>query len=757
MNETKTLSVNGMHCASCASVIKRKLEKMSGVESCEVNFGTETANIHFDTDIIGISDMNGEIEKLGYSLTDTNSTIHEGHDMMTPLSSDTQVKDQKLKELARLRKQVFIAMPMVVISIFVMAWEIGISPFGLLPKMPDTLMEFFDSLMPILASYALFVIGSTYLLGVWRFIKYRSANMDTLVGIGTSVAFLYSFFMSVFSTSSQNYYDVTIVVIGLITLGKFLEARSKLKTGEAIEKLIGLQAKNATVLRNGKEIEIPVDQVAVGDVCIVRPGQKIPVDGVVIEGHSSIDESMITGESVPVDKNINDTVIGSTYNKQGFLKIKAVKVGKDTMLSQIIKMVEHAQGTKAPIENLADRISAVFVPVVLIFAVIIFLVWIIVGSNFMPLPDAFRLAVLCFVGVLVIACPCAMGLATPTAVIVGVGKAAQNGILVKDAESLENFGKINFMVLDKTGTITSGHPELTEIINVSHFEDNHLLRIAATLEKNSSHPLARAVVERSEKENLTLKKSTDFTENEGKGVRGKIDDIEYFAGNLKMAEDLSLNIDKNAVDQLASKGATPIILMTKDKILGYFGVADSIKKNTRSVIQELRKLGIKTALLSGDNRKTADHIAKIGGIEKVFAPVLPNDKAKEVIKLQESGHRVAMVGDGINDAPALTTANVGVAMGNGTDVAIESAGITLLGGQLANLPKAVRLARATMKTIKQNLFWAFIYNIIGIPIAAGLLYPIWGILLSPAIAGAAMGLSSVFVVGNSLLLKKARI
>ncbi len=751
--ETKTMPVQGMHCASCASVIKRKLEKLDGVSECEVNFGTEKAKISFDSDKVNISQMNNEIEKLGYSLMDhsqMNHSLHEGHDMMTPISSDAKVKEQKLKELSKLKKHVQIVLPMVFISILVMVWEIGAKPFGLWPEIPEILMEFFHHLLPILATYALFVIGVPYLRAVGRFIWHGVANMDTLVGIGTSVAFIYSFIVTAFEgplasyiNTGQNYYDVTIVVIGFITLGKFLEARSKLKTGEAIEKLLNLQAKNALVLRDGKEIEIPIDQVVVGDIVIVKPGQKIPLDGIITEGKSSIDESMITGESIPADKEPNDAVIGATMNKQGALQIKVTKIGDETMLSQIIKMVENAQGSKAPIEGVADKISSIFVPTVLVLALLVFIVWAAAVGNF-------TLGLICFVGILVIACPCAMGLATPTAVIVGVGKAAENGILIKNAESLEKFDSVNFVVMDKTGTITKGQPEVTDI------EGNNL-QILASLENLSEHPLAKAVVEKAKVENVNIVKVDNFQAIEGKGLKGSIDNVEYYAGNLKLATDLSLNIDEEKIAGLTNQGKTPIILMTKSDVLDYVGIADTIKDDAKETVEKLHRLGIKVAMLTGDNKNTANYIAKQVGIDKVFAEVLPGDKAKSIQELQKEGYKVAMVGDGINDAPALATADVGVAMGTGTDVAIESAGITLLGGQISKLPKAVKLAKATMRTIKQNLFWAFFYNIVGIPIAAGLLYPIWGILLSPAIAGGAMALSSVFVVGNSLLLKKVKV
>ncbi len=757
--EKKVLPVKGMHCASCASVITRKLEKLEGVLSCSVNYATEKAQISYDPKKVSVADMNKEIDKLGYSLADTilhmDHSVHAGHDM---------TKEYKLKELAKLHHHVQIVLPMTAVSIFVMAWEIGAETFSLWPEMPDVPMEFFHHLLPIFATYALFVIGVPYLQGIQRFIKYKVANMDTLVGIGTSVAFFYSFIVTAFEkilapfiNTQQNYYDVTIVVIGFITLGKFLEARSKLKTGEAIEKLMGLQVKNALVLREGKEMEIPIDQVIVSDIIIIKPGQKIPLDGIIVEGASSIDESMITGESIPVDKRENDSVIGATINKQGSLKVRVTKTGDDTMLSQIIKMVEQAQGSKAPIEKMVDQVSAIFVPVVLVLSVITFVLWLVIGAQFMPFSQALTLGVLSFVGILVIACPCAMGLATPTAIIVGVGKAAQNGILIKNAESLEKCNGVNFIVMDKTGTLTKGTPEVTDIQTVSEHSKEEMLKLLASLESHSEHPLAVAMTAKAKEKNIKLYKVKNFEALEGKGLTGSIDAIEYFAGNVKLTRDLKLPIDENIVQGLSEQGKTPVIFMTKKHIIGYIGIADTIKDDAVETVKNLHKLGIKVAMLTGDHKQTAQHIANQIGIDRVMGEVLPKDKVEEIRKLQKEGFKVAMVGDGINDAPALATADVGIAMGTGTDVAIESAGITLLGGHIAKLPNAIKLARATMRIIKQNLFWAFFYNIIGIPVAAGALYPFSGILLNPAIAGAAMGLSSVSVVTNSLRLKTKKI
>ncbi|NCN06656.1 MAG: heavy metal translocating P-type ATPase [Candidatus Pacebacteria bacterium] len=760
--QQKSLVISGMHCASCANIISRKLKKLDGVATCEVNFGTEKAAITFDAKKVSVAQMNDEIGQLGYSLED--SVPHTGHDMKGGMSSDKKIQAQKIAELAKLKRHVLIVLPFIVVSIFVMTWEVGAEQLGIFPMMSQAVADFFHHVLPLFAIYALFVVGAPFLQGVLRFAKHRVANMDTLVGIGTLVAFLYSFVLSAFELllapyldTAHSYYDVTIVVIGFITLGKYLEARSKLKTGEAIEKLLNLQAKSAVVLRNGEQVEVPIEAVVVGDIVIVKPGQKIPTDGEITFGTSAIDESMITGESLPVDKKVGDKVIGATLNKQGSLQVRTSTVGSESVLAQIITMVENAQGSKAPIEKLADQISAVFVPIVLALAFIVLFAWIGIGSQFMPFSQALPLGIVSFVGILVIACPCAMGLATPTAVIVGVGKAAQNGILIKNAESLEKLQSVNFMVLDKTGTITRGEPEITDIFSSGEHSQDEVLRILASLEQHSEHPLALAVVEQARAKNVALSDVTAFSAIEGKGLQGSIKEKKYFAGNLKLVAELGLVADEEVVYAFAEQGKTPVIVMDSKQVLGYVAIADTIKSEAPAVITKLHEQGIKVALLTGDNKKTAQYIANQAGIDRVIAEVLPADKARQVALLQSEGLTVAMVGDGINDAPALATADVGIAMGTGTDVAIESAGITLLGGDLTKLTRATKVAKLTMKTVKQNLFWAFFYNIVGIPIAAGVLYPSFGILLNPAIAGAAMAFSSVSVVLNALRLKRMKI
>jgi len=773
---TMAYEVKGMHCASCASIIKRKIEKLPGIESADVNLATETAQINMSNHV-PVALMNSAISPLGYTIVEKSDghdmskmdhsmgdmkpsdttdpkSPHFGHDM-GPVTSDATKKAEKLAELESLRQKTFFAMPISLIIFTLMIWDLLSNQFGLLPGIPLSMMAF-NRLSFILSVPIMFWVGQPYIQGFIRFIKYRVANMDTLVGIGTLVAFTYSSILLLFpeigtilKAPEGLYFDVTIVVIAFITFGKYLEARSKLKTGEAIEKLLGLQAKTALVVRNGQELEIPVSDVVVGDTVIVKPGVKIPVDGEIIKGDSSIDESMLTGEPLPVDKIVGDKVIGGTINKQGMFHFRATVVGDGTMLSQIIKMVGDAQGSHAPIEKLTDKISAVFVPIVLVLSVVVFITWTLIGN---PL-----LGLLSFVGILVIACPCALGLATPTAIIVGVGKAAGLGILVKNAESLEKLRSVNYIVLDKTGTLTKGQPSVTNLKSVGTMPQRDALQILASLEASSEHPLAAAIVEKAKTDKLMLLTVTDFKSIPGQGLQGKVQKKLYFAGNLKLIEALGLKVDLDIIESFAVVGATPIVLATAKEIVMYLGISDTLKDESVQAIKDLHKLGIKVTMLTGDHKLTAEHIGKSVGIDKVIAEVMPGDKAAEVTKLQADGYKVAMVGDGVNDAPALATADVGIAMGTGTDVAIESAGLTLLGGNLERLPQAIKLSRLTFRVIKQNLFWAFAYNIVGIPIAAGILYPLYGLMLNPGIAGAAMAFSSVSVVTNSLRLKAARI
>jgi Cu2+-exporting ATPase/Cu+-exporting ATPase len=760
--EQRNYEVSGMHCASCGSIISKKLKKLPGIESCYVNFATEKANVVFDSNKVNVDQMNGEINKLGYSLTPAENIMNDasmsGMDHSEHLGLN-QTKQDKIKELELLKTKVKFSLPISFAIFALMIWEILGKISSFLPKQPLS-MPLFNAISFILATIFLFWVGKPYLEAVLRFIKYRVANMDSLVGIGTLTAYLYSSIVFLFpqirgllSLPEFTYFDVTIVVIGFITFGKYLESRSKLRTGEAIEKLLNLQAKTALVKRGNKEIEIPISEVKVGDIVIVKPGSKIPVDGTIIEGDSSIDESMISGEPLPKDKHKGDFVIGSTINKQGYFTFMANKVGSETMLSQIVKLVENAQGSKANIQNLADKISSIFIPVVLVLAIISFVIWITVGSFFLGFNQALSFGLLAFVGILVIACPCALGLATPTAIIVGVGKGAEKGILIKNAQSLEKLHEANVLIFDKTGTITNGKPTVTDIIVLdSNLTENKLLQIAFSLEKNSQHPLANSVSEKAKSLKINHLKVTSFKEKEGVGVEGKIDNKFIVVRKPKQTD---LNIPK--LEALQQEGKTVIVIESDDKILGALAISDTIKDGVKEVIEKLHKLKIKTVMLTGDSKKTAEFIANKIGIDNIKAEVLPKDKSDVVKEFQKNGNKVAMVGDGINDAPALTQADIGIAMATGTDIAIESSDITLLGGDISKIPLAIKLSKSTIRTIKQNLFWAFIYNIVGIPLAAGVLYPIFGIFLNPVFAGMAMALSSVSVVSNSLLLKKVRI
>lgn len=741
----KTYQIIGMHCQACANIIQNKLSALPQISNPEVNYATETLTFDTEAENLSLTTLNQPLAPLGYSLK-TN-----------PVDSDLTVPGlEKQHHLNQLKHQTLVGLPLVIFSLLIMFWDFGAS-LKIWPGMPDFIEVFVHHLLPVFATYMLFVIGIPYLKAIVRLIRYGVANMDTLVGLGTTVAFFYSLTITAFEkilspylNTKINYYDVTIVVLGFITLGKYLETKSKYQTGEAIQKLLALQVKTALVLRHGKEVEISINNVVVGDILVVKPGQKIPTDGEIIKGRASLDQSLVTGESLPVEKTLKDKVIGSTLNLDGQILVKATKVGSDTFLAQIIQLVTVAQNSRAPIQRLADQVSSVFVPVVLVIAVISFFTWLFLNNPTMALKS--------FVGVLVIACPCAMGLATPTAVIAGVGKAAEHGILIKSAESLEKFSQVNYLVLDKTGTLTQGSPKITDIETVSpKLNNKELLRLAASLENFSSHPLANAVVSKAKEEKISLIAVNNFKNLSGYGLEGTIEKTLYFAGSPKFARKFNLKPDTKLIDTYASQGKTPILLFTKKEILGYLALADTLKSDAIDTIQKLRRLQLKVAILTGDNQKTANYLGQKAGINLVKAEILPAEKLREIQSLQSLGYRVAMVGDGINDAPALATADVGIAMSTGTDIAIESAGVTLLGGRLSQIPKAFILSRSTIKIIRQNLFWAFFYNILGIPIAAGLFFPIFHLELSPVVAGAAMAFSSVSVVTNSLRLKSLKL
>jgi Cu+-exporting ATPase len=764
MNTLKVYKIKGMHCASCASIIERTIKRIDGVSDVSVNNGTENAKISFDENKTNPEFFNKQLEPLGYSLvTQTASGMGMTESEHAAHLGLNQSKKEKLEEIAGMKKMVISAIPLAIFSVFVMAWDI-LAQYSLVPMMGEITKEFFHHLLPLMATYVLFVVGKPYLLGFYRFLRYGKANMDTLIGIGTVAAYLYSFAVTAFEDTLRpfinveaTYYDVTIIVITFIALGKYLEARSKVKTGDAIEKLLGLQAKTALVIRDGKEIEIPINDVKHGEIIIVKPGAKIPVDGVLVEGASFVDESMVTGEPMPSQKKVGDNVVAGTINTTGSFSFKATKVGSETLLAQIIKMVEDAQGSKAPIQALADKISSIFVPIVLVISFLTLGAWLIIGTSSLGFSQALSFGLVSFVGILVIACPCALGLATPTAIIVGVGKGAKEGILIKDAATLEKLHKVDTVIVDKTGTITIGKPTLVDIENSSNLKDDEFISILASLEKKSEHPIAQAIVNYAKEKNLNLKEVSNFESIQGKGLRGTVEGTEYYVGNVKLIKDLGLNFEASKIEEFTAQGKTPVIVASKDKVIGFVMVSDEIKIESKQAIADLHKLGIKVVMLTGDDEKAAKYMASLVGIDEVVAHVMPADKLEKIKSLQSEGHIVAMAGDGVNDAPALAQADVGIAMGTGTDVAIESAGITLLGGDISKLVKAIKLSKITMRGIKQNLFWAFIYNIVGIPLAAGVFYPIFGWLLNPVFAGMAMALSSVSVVSNSLRIKAIKL
>lgn len=735
--------IKGMHCSSCVRVIERAVRKVPGVAECSVNLATEELSVAYDIDKVKKETIATAVANVGYS-----AMINE------EAKSEEETKKEKQKELHILRNKV-------IFSLFfggLILW--GSFPF-VMNYAPGLLKNFMIQF--ILATPVQIWAGWEFYRATFASLKHRSANMDTLVAIGTSVAYLYSVFVTFFpgivtqlGIDPMPYFDTSTIIIGLILLGRYFEARAKSATSEAIKKLLGLQAKSARVVRDGKEIEIPLSEVKIGDTLRVKPGEKIPVDGKITDGQSSVDESMITGESIPAEKQKGDTVIGATINKHGTFLYTATKVGKDMMLSQIITMVQEAQGSKAPIQRVADTISSYFVPIVLMLALLTFAIWYNLGGS-----HALLFAILNTVAVLIIACPCAMGLATPTAIMVGTGKGAEQGILIKDAESLEIAHRINTIIFDKTGTLTNGQPIVTDIVVIkqSQISRDDVLQIAASLEKVSEHALADAIVKEAEKKNLSFLSVTNFSAIPGQGVEGTVEKKKILFGNRKLMENKHISITSvdTQINKLEAEGKTTMLLAIEGQLAGIISVADTIKDSAIDGIKKLQKLGIEVILVTGDNQRTAHAIAEKLGITRVIAEVLPDQKEAEVKKIQEEGKKVAMVGDGINDAPALAAANVGIAMGTGTDIAIEAADITLVNKNLQSIGSAIILSKKTMWTIKTNLAWAFGYNIILIPVAMGILYPFTHILLNPIFASAAMAMSSISVVSNSLLLKKMKI
>lgn len=743
-----------MHCASCAANIERTLKKADGVVSASVNFGNESVALSYDDSKTSPPALAAAVEAAGYKMLVPKEAANEQTHHHDHAHHALQPDDEKQAELNGLKRKLYVILPMAAVSAGVMAIELLDAHRG------HELKGLTSWLLPLMATYALFVTGRPYLLALLQFARRGMASMDTLIGLGTSVAYFYSLALVLFASqlgsyinTQHNYFDVTIVVIGFITLGKYLEARARLKTGDAIRKLLSLSTKTALRIENDEEKEVAVADLQIGDVLLVKPGAKVPVDGVVVSGSSHVDESMITGEPMPVVRNIDDSVTGGTLNTTGSFTFKATRVGADTLLAGIIRMVETAQGSKAPIQALADRVSAVFVPAVLAFALLTLALWLVLGIPAYGTSTAVTLGLTAFVSVLVIACPCALGLATPTAIIVGVGKGARHGILVKDAATLEKLAGVDTVLVDKTGTLTKGRPELVSINVLGSKAESEALALLAALERQSEHPIAHAITAYAKQQALSLPDVQNFESVKGKGLRGDIGGQTCYAGSPYLMADLGLTPDAALIAAETSKGRTPVFLSTASELLAAVWVADAVKPEAKAAIHDLQKMGLKVIMLTGDNHNTASHVAAQVGITDIRAEVLPQDKLETVRTLQAAGHKVAMAGDGVNDAPALAQADVGIAMGTGTDVAIDTAGITLLHGDISRLEQAVHLARQTMAGIKQNLFWAFAFNIIGIPLAAGALYPAYGWMLSPVFAGIAMSFSSVAVVSNSLRLR----
>jgi len=811
-SEKVRIPVTGMTCTNCAATVEKGLAETQGVEQASVNFASEKASIEYDPTRVSLAKIKDTISSLGYDVATRKSIFPVGG--MTCASCVARVEQalsivpgvisanvnlasekatieyiegtefsalrqavreagydmgpeaETLEDVATAARRETLALRNRVIFAAISAVLVMVLGFG-----PAFLGK--PYLLWVMATPVQFWAGWRFYRGTWGALKHRTADMNTLIAVGTSAAYLYSMVAVLFpglfiagGLEPHLYFDTSAMIIALILLGRFLEARARGQTSEAIKKLIGMQPKTALVIRKGKEMEIPIDDVQVGDLILVRPGERVPVDGIIRQGYSSLDESMITGESIPVEKKEGDEVIGATINKTGSFQFKATKVGKDTTLAQIIRLVEEAQGSKAPIQRLADIIASYFVPIVIGIATITFVIWFFVG----PAP-ALTFAFLNFITVLIIACPCALGLATPTAIMVGTGKGAEHGVLIRSAEALERANRINTVLIDKTGTLTRGEPRVTDIITIPSFSRNEVLRLAASAERGSEHPLGEAIIKAASEQKLELSPTSDFNAVPGHGVEVSLEGKKLLLGNLRLIKDkgLSLNGLEKEANQLWATGKTVMFLGLDNQVVGIISLADTLKPNAREALEALHRMGTKVIMLTGDNQRTAEAIAREAGIGHTLAEVLPEHKAQEVKKLQEEGKMVAMVGDGINDAPALAQADIGIALGTGTDIAMETGDITLISGDLMGIATAISLSKRTMRTIKQNLFWAFAYNTALIPVAAGVLYLAFGhtgvpsglhfILgdygfLNPILAAAAMAASSITVVSNSLRLRR---
>lgn len=734
VSDKAEFTVSGMTCAACANRVEKRLNKLEGVNEATVNFALESATVDFNPDEINVNEMKSAITKLGYKL-EWKSDEQDGS------------TDHRLQEIERQKKKFIVSFILSFPLLWAMVSHFSFTSFIYLP---DMLMNPWVQLT--LATPVQFIIGGQFYVGAYKALRNKSANMDVLVALGTSAAYFYSVYLSIQSIGSSEhmtdlYFETSAVLITLIILGKLFEAKAKGRSSEAIKKLMGLQAKTATVVRDGTEMKILIEEVVAGDIVYVKPGEKIPVDGEIVEGKSAIDESMLTGESIPVDKTIGDVVIGSTMNKNGFLKVKATKVGRDTALAQIIKVVEEAQGSKAPIQRVADQISGIFVPVVVGIAIITFAVWMIFVT-----PGDFGGALEKMIAVLVIACPCALGLATPTSIMAGSGRSAEYGILFKGGEHLEATHRLDTVILDKTGTVTNGKPVLTDVIVADGFHEEEILRLVGAAEKNSEHPLAEAIVDGIKEKKIDIPSSETFEAIPGFGIESVVEGEQLLIGTRRLMKKFNIDIEEvsKSMEELEREGKTAMLIAINKEYAGIVAVADTVKDTSKAAIARLKKMGLDVVMITGDNTQTAQAIAKQVGIDHVIAEVLPEGKAEEVKQLQGQGKKVAMVGDGINDAPALATADIGMAIGTGTDVAMEAADITLIRGDLNSIADAIFMSKMTIRNIKQNLFWALAYNGLGIPIAA------LGF-LAPWVAGAAMAFSSVSVVLNALRLQRVKL